>query len=85
MERGLAFSMASQNSGAKKPLILFCDNGNKKREFREFVPFLKSGDFVVVHDWGSEFLQKDVIYWVNDLLGDVCDKFGSRTRFFEVV
>jgi len=37
------------------PLLLFCDNGDKPREFRTFVPHLFPGDYVGVHDWGLEF------------------------------
>lgn len=32
--------------------VLLCDDGNKVREFRTFSPFLKMGDFVMVHDFG---------------------------------
>lgn len=43
-----------------KPLILFCDNGKKSQEFRQFVPLLAPGDFVAVHDWLTEFDEGDV-------------------------
>lgn len=43
-----------------KPLILLCDNGDKKREFETFVPMLDPGDYVVVHDLGQEFHPADV-------------------------
>lgn len=42
------------------PVLLFCDNGNKPREFQHFVPMLQPGDFAAVHDWGTEFNQPDV-------------------------
>ena len=37
------------------PRLLFCDNGNKREEVRRFAPLLADGDFLAVHDWGSEF------------------------------
>lgn len=40
--------------------ILFCDNGNKPREFNVFSKFLKVGDIIVVHDWGKEVFQENV-------------------------
>jgi len=43
-----------------KPLLLFCDNGNKREEVRRFAPLLSGGDFLAVHDWGSEFFESDV-------------------------
>lgn len=43
-----------------KPLILLCDNGDKIREFTTFAPMLSPGDYVVVHDWGSEIRPVDI-------------------------
>ena len=31
--------------------IIFCDNGDKPREIREYAPMLKSGDFILGHDF----------------------------------
>lgn len=42
------------------PRLLFCDNGNKREEVRRFAPLLAEGDFLAVHDWGSEFFESDV-------------------------
>jgi cephalosporin hydroxylase len=68
-----------------QPIMLFCDNGNKIGEFREFVPFLKAGDFIAVHDWGTEFKPKDIIYDnVEEILTDISESIGSITRFFRV-
>ena len=32
--------------------ILLCDNGHKAKEFRTFAPYLKKGDYILVHDYG---------------------------------
>lgn len=42
------------------PIALFCDDGDKPKEFRTFAPLLDPGDFVIVHDWGTEIFQKDL-------------------------
>lgn len=42
------------------PLVLFCDDGDKPREMREFAPICLPGDFVVVHDWGTEATEQDL-------------------------
>jgi len=71
-----------------RPLLLFCDNGDKPKEFATYVPFLQPGDFVGVHDWGLEFFQKDA-----DVLGgrvepwrfDLADELGGSTRIWEVL
>ncbi len=34
--------------------FVFCDNGDKPREFNTFAPYLKKGDIMAVHDWGTE-------------------------------
>jgi hypothetical protein len=38
-----------------KPFLLYVDGGCKWREFQAFVPELSAGDYVVVHDYGTEF------------------------------
>jgi hypothetical protein len=34
--------------------FIFCDGGNKIKEFHTYAPLLKSGDCIAVHDWGVE-------------------------------
>ena len=34
------------------PAMVFCDNGDKPREIREYAPMLRSGDFILGHDFG---------------------------------
>jgi len=34
--------------------ILFCDGGNKEKEYGLFKPFLKKGDIIGLHDVGTE-------------------------------
>lgn len=34
--------------------ILFCDGGNKIREFNEFALYLKAGDIIVAHDYSKD-------------------------------
>lgn len=43
------------------PLALFCDNGDKAREWRTFGPLLIPGDYIVVHDWGTEFKEEHMV------------------------
>jgi hypothetical protein len=43
-----------------KPLLLFCDDGDKRREVRDIARFLKPGDLVAVHDWNSEIGADDI-------------------------
>lgn len=68
------------------PLLLYCDNGDKPREFREFVPYLQAGDYVGVHDWGIEIEAKDVAGFDNltPLYWDKWAEMGSITRFWRV-
>lgn len=44
----------------KEPVYLLCDNGSKSVEFQEFVPSLKPGSIISVHDWGSEIHPHDI-------------------------
>jgi len=34
--------------------FIFCDGGNKVKEFNTYAPLLKSDDRIAVHDWGVE-------------------------------
>jgi len=34
--------------------FIFCDGGDKAREFNMYAPLLKEGDCIAVHDWGQE-------------------------------
>lgn len=71
------------------PMILLCDNGEKPREFREFVPLLREDDMVAVHDFGNEFGEADVLPNLRPMLApfmhDECATMGSLTRFWRRV
>ena len=71
---------------AEHPLLLFCDNGDKPREFRTFVPYLQPGDFVGVHDWEDEFLPVDtleVAHLVEAWRFDLAKQLGCITRIWK--
>ena len=40
--------------------IVYCDNGDKPRELAVFSKYLKKGDFIVTHDYGTEVLETDI-------------------------
>jgi len=70
---------------APRPLILFCDGGDKRMEVRMFVPFLHSGDIVGVHDWNSEIGAEDMLcveQYLEPLMLAECEAMGSMTRFW---
>ena len=68
-----------------EPCVVFCDNGNKPRELREYsLEIGHSGSLIVVHDWGTEFLPSDVPDNVVEVYGDLCDELGSLTRVFRL-
>ena len=68
------------------PLLLFCDNGDKPKEFAQFVPYLGPGDYVGVHDWGLEFWPKDAQVGVRlePWRFDLADQIGGSTRIWKV-
>jgi len=63
------------------PRLLFCDNGNKREEVRRFAPLLAEGDFVAVHDWGSEFFDSDVPPFLRMVWPEPPDE-SDLTRWF---
>lgn len=67
------------------PLLLFCDGGDKPREFCTFVPLLRRGDLIGVHDWTEEVCPSDIgpVQGLVDPFLDVeCYTIGSITRFW---
>lgn len=66
------------------PLILFCDGGNKGRELRTFSQSLTSNSLIVVHDWETEFLRKDVPENVEFVYEAWLENLGSPSRAFKV-
>lgn len=60
---------------AEGPVLLFCDNGDKPREILEYSPMLRSGDFIAVHDYGTEVQQSDLM-----VFGESFIEIDSRNR-----
>ena len=56
------------------PLAIFFDDGDKPREWRTFAHLALVGDFLIVHDWGTEFLERDIIdVPVEPIMVEMCD------------
>lgn len=69
------------------PILLFCDNGDKPREFATFAPRLQTGDCIGVHDWGVEFGPEDAQVSgvrLDPWRFDLADQMGGSTRIWEV-
>jgi cephalosporin hydroxylase len=66
---------------APRPLMLFCDNGDKRREWNTFGPLLQAGDYIAVHDWCSEFFPTDVVGFAVESIF-VPEQDRSVTRWF---
>jgi hypothetical protein len=65
-----------------KPLVLFCDNGDKPREWSLYVPLLSPVDFAAVHDWGTEFHEHNLFPSPAPFMQAECESISSMTRFF---
>ena len=66
------------------PCLLYCDNGHKKTEVQKFVPLLKSGDVLGVHDWGNEIGPEDMPEGLEPLYHHEAKDLGMITRFWRV-
>jgi len=73
-------------AGLPRPIILYCDNGDKPHEVAVFSDLLQRGDYLGVHDYGIEFHEHDLAT-VRDRVVDVVmpDEALGRTRWYEVV
>jgi hypothetical protein len=45
---------------APRPFVLYCDDGNKQLEVETFGPSLRTGDYLAVHDVGTEFFPEQM-------------------------
>lgn len=45
---------------APRPFVLYCDDGNKAQEVATFAPSLRAGDFLAVHDFGTEIFPRQI-------------------------
>lgn len=69
---------------SNKPLALLCDGGNKPKEMQTFTPLLSVGDFAIVHDWGNEVSDADLVGLpIEMILRQECESLKSLTRFFK--
>jgi hypothetical protein len=59
--------------------LLFCDGGDKSREFNSFSPFLKDGDFIMLHDYAhddnffNEEIKGKIWYWHEAKFAEIKD------------
>jgi len=72
------------------PMCLFCDDGDKPREIKTFLPYLQHGDYMVIHDYGREVSLKSVPKTVNDCnvvpyMLPLVEELGSTLRFFHII
>lgn len=67
-----------------RPLLLFCDDGDKRLEVSTFGPCLQSGDLLAVHDWLAEIGPEDVPGEYLPVMVGECEATRSLTRFFAV-
>jgi hypothetical protein len=68
-----------------EPCVVFCDNGNKPRELRDYAYQLEHPDSVlVVHDWGTEMLPENVPDTVEMIHREFCEEINSISRVFRV-
>jgi len=59
-EESAVLAMGELLEELPKPVLLFSDNGNKREEVRRFAPLLQVGDYLAIHDWGSEISAADI-------------------------
>ncbi|HEC64669.1 MAG TPA: glycosyltransferase [bacterium] len=53
--------------------IMFCDGGDKAKEFQTFAPYLKPQDIIAVHDWMTEIFDYHV--------ADLCKEHNIKEVF----
>lgn len=72
------------------PMCLFCDNGDKPKEVKLFLPYLAHNDYLVVHDFGKEITERDIPKTMGNLnvkpyMIGLPEELGSTLRFFHII
>jgi hypothetical protein len=67
--------------------FLYCDNGNKVQEINMYAQYLKPGDFLGVHDWGTEVSAESIKETTDSKLyhieySKMLEERGCSTRIF---
>lgn len=69
-----------------RKVLLYCDNGDKQREFILYTKYLKKGDMLGVHDWGTEIFYENIKHCLEGFTfirrKDFRDA-GWKTRFWK--
>ena len=68
-----------------KKVLLYCDNGKKRKELELYTKYLKPGDMLGVHDWGVELDYhhvKDYLHGFSFVMRRELKKLNSKTRFW---
>jgi len=69
-------------------MLRSCGSGNKPLEMQTFAPMLRTGDYVAVHDWGTEIGYDDIMairHLLEQLFLDACVYHRSLLRFWRVI
>jgi len=69
----------------KKVTLLYCDNGNKPKEMKTFVPYCLKGSIVGTHDWNGQFGIEGMIKELKMelLFEDICKEGMTKMRFWQ--
>lgn len=60
--------------------IVYCDGGDKARELEVFSKYLKKGDIIAVHDWGTEV--RSYPDYLTEIYSKECDEEGMTRIFY---
>lgn len=70
--------------------FIFCDGGDKVKEFNTYAPLLKTGDCIAVHDWGHEIFMdqieetvKEHGFIIDPLFAESATKYGTWIMTFK--
>jgi cephalosporin hydroxylase len=73
------------SKNAYRPLVLYCDNGHKTKEFNKYAPLIKPYDYIGVHDWGAEIASTEAepsLHLLYPIMHKESEEVHSRTRFW---
>jgi hypothetical protein len=53
-------------ASAPRPVLVYCDGGDKPREMRQYAPMLRVNDYLLAHDYPGEITEESLRLFGND-------------------
>ena len=58
---------------SKPNSLIFIDNGDKEKEFNQYVPYIGANSIIIIHDWNTEVFEENIQDTIEGNLLEPCN------------